>query len=112
MCRRAAGAIVVARLTVASDAFAWTKGEPTIYHSSEKAERCFCPACGTQLILRDEADYVDVTLASLDDPEAVRPGYHIWTASRIDWFDTKDDLPRYPEGRAAAPSRLSDHAPD
>jgi hypothetical protein len=38
-----------------------------------------------------------VTLASLDDPGAVHPSYHIWTASRIAWFDTDDDLPRYPE---------------
>jgi len=38
-----------------------------------------------------------VTLASLDDPEAVRPSHHIWTASRIGWFDVADALPRYPE---------------
>jgi hypothetical protein len=47
--------------------------------------------------LRDEPDFLDVTLASLDDPEAVRPTYHIWTTSRVDWFDIADDLPRYPE---------------
>jgi hypothetical protein len=49
--------------------------------------------------LRDEPDYLDVTLASLDDPEAVRPSYHSWTASRIAWFDTADDLPRYGDNR-------------
>ena len=96
MCRRAAGAPVVARLTVANEAFAWTTGEPEVYRSSATAERLFCPKCGTQLALRDEPDYLDVTLASLDTPEAVRPSYHIWTASRIGWFDTADDLPRYP----------------
>ena len=102
MCRRAAGAPVVARLTVTEDAFAWIKGEPALYRSSPNAERLFCPACGTQLVLRDEPDYLDVTLASLDDPTAVRPSYHIWTASRIGWFDTSDDLPRYAENRRAA----------
>jgi hypothetical protein len=104
MCRGSAGAPVVARLTVANAAFAWTKGEPAVYHSSPKAERLFCPTCGTQLALRDEPDHMDVTLASLDDPEAVRPSYHIWTASRIGWFDTADDLPRYPENRRAVSS--------
>jgi Glutathione-dependent formaldehyde-activating enzyme len=44
MCRRAAGGPVVARLTVASAAFAWTKGEPAVYRSSAEAERLFCPA--------------------------------------------------------------------
>ena len=99
MCRRAAGAPVVARLTVAHAAFAWIKGKPAVYRSSAEAERLFCPACGTQLALRDEPDHLDVTLASLDDPAAVRPSCHIWTASRIAWFDTADDLPRYPENR-------------
>ena len=95
MCRRAAGAPVVAQLTVANESFAWTTGQPTVYRSSEEVERLFCPKCGTQLALRDEPDYLDVTLASLDNPEALRPSYHIWTASRISWFEIADDLPRY-----------------
>jgi hypothetical protein len=51
------------------------------------------------MVFREPAapDYLDVTLASLDDPEAVRPDHHIWMSSRIGWFDTKDDLPRHPE---------------
>jgi hypothetical protein len=97
MCRRAAGAPVVARLTVANDFFNWMSGTPAVYRSSPDAERFFCRKCGTQLALRDEPDFLDVTLASLDDPEAVRPTYHIWTTSRIGWFDIADDLPRYPE---------------
>jgi hypothetical protein len=96
MCRRAAGAPVVARLTVANEFFTWTSGQPAVYRSSQEAERLFCPKCGTQLALRDEPDHLDVTIASLDIPGAVRPSYHIWTESRIGWFDTADDLPRYP----------------
>jgi hypothetical protein len=101
MCRRAAGAPVVARLTVVDESFAWTAGEPAVYRSSEKAERFFCPTCGTQLALRDEPDCLDVTLASLDHPEAVRPSYHIWTTSRISWFEIADDLPRCSESTRA-----------
>jgi hypothetical protein len=99
MCQRSAGAPVVAWLTMASDGFAWLKGEPAVYRSSPKAERLFCPTCGTQLVFREPAEpaELDVTLASLDDPEAVRPSHHIWTSSRIPWFDVADDLPRYPE---------------
>ena len=83
ICQRSTGAPVVAWLTVASDAFAWTKGAPTAYRSSQEAERLFCPACGTQLVFREPAEphLLDVTLASLDDPEAVRPDHHIWTES-------------------------------
>ena len=99
MCQRAAGAPVVAWLTVAREAFAWTRGAPAVYRSSARTERLFCAECGTQLAFREieEPDQVDVTLASLDQPQAVRPSHHIWTASRIAWFDIADDLPRYPE---------------
>jgi hypothetical protein len=99
MCRRAAGAPLVARLTVANAAFAWTRGEPAAHRFSPAAERLFCRVCGSQLALRDEPDYLDVTIASLDEPAAVRPRYHIWTASRIAWCETADQLPRYPERR-------------
>ena len=100
MCQRSAGAPVLPWLTVASEGFAWIKGEPARYRSSPKAERLFCPTCGTQMVFREPAEphWLDVTLASLDDPAAVRPDHHGWTSSRIAWFDTRDDLPRYPEG--------------
>jgi len=99
MCQRASGAPVVAWLTMASADFAWTAGEPAVYRSSPGAERLFCPQCGTPLVFRELAapDSLDVTLASLDDPTGVRPGHHIWTSSRIAWFEVADDLPRYPE---------------
>ena len=104
MCQRSTGAPVVPWLTVAREAFAWTAGEPAVYRPSANAERLFCPACGTQLAFRDLADplALDVTVASLDEPAAVPPSHHIWTSSRIDWFELADDLPRYPERGPAA----------
>ena len=106
MCQRSAGAPVVAWLTGPSDAFAWIKGEPAVYRSSAEGRAPVLPACGTQLVFREpaEPDQLDVTLASLDDPEAVRPSHHIWTSSRIGWFDVADDLPRYPEAGPSASS--------
>ena len=55
------------------------------------------------------ARLLDVTLASLEDPEAVRPDHHSWTSSRIAWFETADDLPRHPE-RAEAVAGLLEKA--
>ena len=103
MCRRASAAPVVPWLTVARADFAWTAGEPAVYRSSPGAERLFCGACGSQLVFRATAEPVtlDVTLASLDDPEAIRPIHHIWTTSGIAWFETADDLPRHAESRPA-----------
>jgi hypothetical protein len=42
-----------------------------------------CQKRGTQLALRDEPDQLDVTLASLDNPEPMRPSHQIATTSRI-----------------------------
>lgn len=103
MCQRASGAPVVPWLIVASADFAWTAGPPRVYRSSPGAERLFCPSCGSQLAARPIAqpELFEVTLVSLDDPTATAPDHHIWTASRIAWFDTADDLPRHPEGGPA-----------
>jgi hypothetical protein len=106
VCQRAAGAPVVPWLTMASTDFTWTAGEPAVHRSSPGAERLFCPTCGTQLVFREIAapDTLDVTLTSLDDPSPVAPGHHIWTPSRIAWFEIADDLPRYAERGPAGAS--------
>jgi hypothetical protein len=59
MCRRAAGAPVVARITVPNTAYTWTVGDPAVHRSSAGAERLHCRTCGTQLALRDEPDFLD-----------------------------------------------------
>ena len=57
----------------------------------------FCPACGSQLTFRaaENPTYVSVNLPTLDRPEALAPRIHIWRASRLPWFEVKDDLPRF-----------------
>ena len=98
MCQRAHGAPVIAWLTVPLDAFAVTQGNPVAYRSSAKAFRHFCASCGTPLTWReaDNPRLLDVSIGSLDNPEAVAPTMHVWTDSRITWFETADHLPRYP----------------
>ena len=58
---------------------------------------------GCQLFFRDasEPDWVNINTASLDHPGEVPPNHHIYTRSRISWFETADDLPRHPAGREA-----------
>ena len=47
----------------------------------------------------DEVDHqpetVDFSVATLDEPEALAPGFHIFWGSKIDWFEPADDLPRH-----------------
>jgi hypothetical protein len=98
MCQRAHGAPVIAWITVALDSFAVTAGRPTAYPSSAKASRHFCGRCGTPLTWRatDNPRLVDISIATLDNPEAVEPALHLWTESQISWFEIADHLPRYP----------------
>ena len=97
MCQRSAGAPVVAWATFKAKDVQLLKGGPKWLESSEIASRGFCANCGTQLLWRSKrhADEVDLTAASLDDPNSVKPNLHIWTESQLDWMELQDDLPRY-----------------
>ena len=105
MCQRAHGAPVIAWLTVPLAAFEVSAGNLTAYRSSTKAFRHFCGACGTPLTWRAAANpqHVDVSIATLDDPEPIEPLLHLWTESQIAWFEIADHLPRYPTNQRPRP---------
>lgn len=107
MCRRHSGAPALAFVHFPARSFAWLCAEPSWYRSSRFAERAFCPACGSTLGMREEvlADRVQVSIGSLDDPGRVQIHDHVWTSSRVPWFDTCDDLPRFPRSSTAVPSK-------
>lgn len=104
LCRRASGAAFVTWTTVPVSAFRWTRGTPAAFRSSSWATRHFCAACGTQLTFRVDAPAertdgtLDVTSASLDQPEAAAPAAHIWLSARLEWVVLPDDgLARFDE---------------
>jgi hypothetical protein len=100
-CRRSAGAPMVAWFTVAPGELVWTSGERLEHRSSDHGRRGFCPRCGTQLCFRSSRrpDEVDVTTASLDEPERVPPRDHTRTSSRLSWVKLADGLPCFVEER-------------
>jgi hypothetical protein len=103
ICRRASGAAFVSWATFQTADFAFTKGKPARFDSSEIGFRQFCPNCGTQLTFqfRRSPQTIDVTLASLDDPGAITPVDHIWTKRQIPWIKLADGLPRHAESRSS-----------
>lgn len=101
LCRDTTGAPAVAWFTI-KESDLRLEGEMVAYASSDHAERRFCGRCGTQVTFKD-ADYgdrIDVTTASLDDPEAVPPAEQIFVRSRLAWMadaaHLPDDLARRP----------------
>lgn len=102
MCRGTTGAPSVAWFTVPASSFRIVSGTPARFRSSDHGTRGFCPACGTQLTFADDgySDEIDITICSLDDPNAVAPASHIFTASAPAWEVLPNDgLPRYRHSR-------------
>lgn len=101
ICRRTSGAPFVAWLTVPAGQLTFTAGAPARFQSSEHGTRTFCPRCGTPLTFQSSrfADEIDVTICSLDDPEAVRPKDHTHIRSALSWVVLADDLPAFQGAR-------------
>jgi hypothetical protein len=106
-CRKHSGAPALAFVHFPATSFTWLKAQPAWYRSSEFAARAFCPACGSTLGMREEVlgDRVQVSLGSLDEPGRAQIDDHVWTSSRVPWFDTRDGLPRFPRSSIAVPSK-------
>lgn len=110
ICQRFSGAPAVAWANTPARDFRITEGTPKGYASSDHWVRYFCPSCGCPVFGRhpsppdDDSDLVCFSILSLDEPRAVRPTAHIWCASRVPYFDTHDQLPRFPDGELTDPS--------
>ena len=101
VCRRCSGAPVVVYTTVSRAHVELLRGTPRRVRSTSFGERAFCGDCGTPLwmCVDREPDAIDITVASLDAPGDVTPGFHIWDEARLPWFDVRDALPRHARSR-------------
>ena len=99
ICQRVSGAPAMVFASVPTGDFAFIAGAERVkrFASSEFGHRQFCGDCGSPLTIAVEFQPVtiDFAIATLDDPDAVAPGFHIFRASRVAWFETADDLPRH-----------------
>ena len=110
LCRRHSGAPALAFVHFPGNAFEWIGAAPAWFQSSSHAQRAFCPRCGSTLGMREDvlADRVQVCVGSLDDPSRVRIDDHVWTRSRVPWFDTTDRLPRFERSSTVVASLAED----
>lgn len=99
MCRRANAAPSVAWGMYPESQVRFLKAQPKTFASSPEAERGFCEVCGTQISFTASflPGLVDITLGSLDNPEAVTPTLHSWHSKHLSWAEYADALPRHPE---------------
>ncbi|WP_415753898.1 GFA family protein [Pseudomonas leptonychotis] len=95
ICRRSTGGIVTTWITVPLTRFRWLAGTPREYASSASCTRSFCPTCGAHLTLFTalSPDSLDITIATLDQPELAPADRHIWVQNRLPWLQLDPQLP-------------------
>jgi len=101
MCRKAHGAAFRSRARVKADDFRWMQGAElvTYYESSPGNHRGFCRVCGSPLLSRFDNDprSYGLPLGALDDDPGIKPGFHVFVASKAPWYDITDELPQFAE---------------
>ncbi len=80
----------------------WTRGRPGWFRSSDRAERGFCPACGTPLAYHTDGDDASFELAigAFDDPTVAAPARQVNARGRLPFFEHLHELPTRPYGAA------------
>ncbi len=103
MCQRAVGGAFALLAGAPKADFAWVKGEPAVFASSNLASRAFCRDCGTPLSFnynQPEARFY-VTLGSLDEPEKAPVEKQYGIESRLPWVKFCDGVPEETTGEGA-----------
>ncbi len=105
ICRHVSGAGGMVFTTVARNAFVVEQGGERVgrFQSTPFGERTFCGGCGAPLTIhvRHQPDEIDVAAGSLDDPDAVTPGFHLYVEEAPAWGAPDDGLPRHDRLRPA-----------
>jgi hypothetical protein len=102
MCQRATGGLFAALAGGSPDNFAWTRGTPGFFASSNLAQRGFCANCGTPLSFQYHSPgaRLYVTMGSLDDPEHTPVISQYGIESRLSWVKFCEEIPAERTGEA------------
>ncbi len=102
-CQLTSGSPAMVFASVPDGHLVWTRGKERVrtVRSSSFGHRAFCGECGTPFLMKvdHQPETVDFSVATLDDPDAIAPGFHIFWSSKVSWFDPGDELPRHDKFR-------------
>ena len=86
---------------VPRESFRVLSGSLRTFASSPPVLRQFCEQCGSPITYWNEGwpDTIDVTIGTLDDPNALPPLEHIWMDDAPDWDRPQDGLAQYRQSR-------------
>lgn len=90
MCQKAFGSFF-GPLVTANDV-EWTRGERSVFHSSNRNWRGFCNQCGTPLTYEFDGT-TEIAIGSLDRPEAAAPTAQVNLNDRCSFTSSLHNLP-------------------
>lgn len=95
-CRRKTGAAFKPFAGIALAKFRITHGANETRRFGGTDHDGHCARCGAFLysVVKD-ATYVHVNLGTLSDTPSILPSCHIFVASKADWYEIRDELPRF-----------------
>jgi hypothetical protein len=96
MCQRWSGAPVVAWVDFprGSVIFDGPGGRPRYFRSSKGSRRGSCPKCGGAICaLDDGSDKICMTVATLDDPDAIIPASYSYPGAAPAWLEVAATVP-------------------
>jgi len=99
MCRRQHGAAFASYADFNPGDFKWVAGEDIvkIYSASSAFGWCFCGECGSTLAGSEAGEGNCITLGTVEGDPGIKPGSHIYVASKAQWHDITDNLPQHDE---------------
>lgn len=101
MCQKAFGGFFGP--LVSAEGLTWTRGERSVFHSSNRNWRGFCANCGTPLTYEFEGG-TELAIGTLDRPEVAAPTVQVNFADRCSFTEGLLDLPE------AAPAQAQQDA--
>lgn len=92
MCQKAFGAYYAPLVSVRGAEFAWTRGEPARFASSNLVARGFCAACGTPLTY-EAPDGMAIAAGAFDEPARLPPTRQYGLEAKLPFVDALHALP-------------------
>ena len=94
MCQKATGSAFATFAGVPNEDFAWTKGAPGTFHSSDVGLRDFCKDCGTSMGFRSKGGArTTIHVGTLDTPDKVKVDRQIGMEGKLHWVEEIAAMP-------------------
>jgi hypothetical protein len=92
MCQKAFGSFYAPLVGTNGAEFAWTRGAPKLFQSSNHVRRGFCGNCGTPLSFEDPQG-IGLAIGAFDEPARVTPVVQYGIEAKIPYVDHLHELP-------------------